>query len=234
MKEFREKYIYYALIVLLTLVGIVFLPLIGLDQNGEINFNFPASAMGWIIWAVSKGAICVVNCLIFHFFTLQGKDNIKDNEDYIKGLKELNKYRDRDETVKSPWELERGAYLKKGGTVLISTAMSLFALPSLVLQFSLINFLSVLFSMIMAVAFGVMQMRDTEDRWTKDLTNYVEYLKQTSMGKEDKSVSINSELVDKIVEGVERCKNVTNVPNSERSDVLSSLDTLSSSIDNGK
>ena len=234
MKEFREKYIYYALIVLLTLVGIVFLPLIGLDQNGEINFNFPASAMGWIIWAVSKGAICVVNCLIFHFFTLQGKDNIKDNEDYIKGLKELNKYRDRDETVKSPWELERGAYLKKGGTVLISTAMSLFALPSLVLQFSLINFLSVLFSMIMAVAFGVMQMRDTEDRWTKDLTNYVEYLKQASMGKEGKSVSTDPELVDKIVEGIERCENVTTVSNSERSNVLGSLDTLSSSIDNGK
>lgn len=234
MKEFREKYIYYALIVLLTLVGIVFLPLIGLDQNGEINFNFPASAMGWIIWAVSKGAICVVNCLIFHFFTLQGKDNIKDNEDYIKGLKELNKYRDKDETIKSPWELERGAYLKKGGTVLISTAMSLFALPSLVLQFSLINFLSVLFSMIMAVAFGVMQMRDTEDRWTKDLTNYVEYLKQTSVEKEDKHVSIDTELVDKIVEGIERCENVATVPSSERSDVLSSLDTLSSSVNNGK
>ena len=234
MKEFREKYIYYALIVLLTLVGIVFLPLVGLDQNGEINFNFPASAMGWIIWAVSKGAICVVNCLIFHFFTLQGKDNIKDNEDYIKGLKELNKYRDKDETVKSPWELERGAYLKKGGTVLISTAMSLFALPSLVLQFSLINFLSVLFSMIMAVAFGVMQMRDTEDRWTKDLTNYVEYLKQTSVGKENKPVSIDSELVDNIVEGIERCENVATVHNSERSNVLSSLDTLSSSVDNRK
>lgn len=234
MKEFREKYIYYALIVLLTLVGIVFLPLIGLDQNGEINLNFPASIMGWIIWAVSKGAICVVNCLIFHFFVLQGKDNIKDNADYIKGLKELNKYRDKDETIKSPWELERGAYLKKGGTVLISTAMSLFALPSLVLQFSLINFLSVLFSMIMAVSFGAMQMRETEDRWTKDLTNYVEYLKQTSMGKEDKPMSINSERVDKIVEGIERCENVTTVPNGERSDVISSLDTLSSSVDNGK
>ena len=234
MKEFREKSIYYALIVLLTLVGIVFLALIGLDQNGQINFNFPASIMGWIIWAVSKGAICVVNCLIFHFFTLQGKDNIKDNEDYIKGLKELNKYRDKDETVKSPWELERGAYLKKGGTVLISTAMSLFALPSLVLQSSLINFLSVLFSMIMAVAFGVMQMRDTEDRWTKDLTNYVEYLKQTSMGKEGKPGSIDTERVDKIVEGIERCENVATVPNSKRSDVISSLDTLSSSIDNGK
>lgn len=178
MKEFREKYIYYALIVLLTLVGIVFLPLVGLDQNGEINFKFPATPMAWVIWVIGKGAICAVNCLIFHFFVLQGKDNVKDDEDYIKGLKELNKYRERDNKVRSPWALERGAYLKKGGTVLLSTALSLCALPSLVLQFSLINFLSVLFSMIMALAFGVMQMRETETRWTDGLSNYVEYLKQ--------------------------------------------------------
>lgn len=47
-QELREKYIYYIVIVVLTLVAIVFLPLVGLDQQGEINFNAPSSAMGWI------------------------------------------------------------------------------------------------------------------------------------------------------------------------------------------
>ena len=197
MQEFREKYIYYAVIVVLTLVAITFLPLIGLDQQGQINFNAPANAMGWVIWGVSKGCICVVNCLIFHFFVLQGKDNIKADSRFIDGLKRLNKYRIKDHKPISPFTLERSAYLKKGGTVLLTTALSLFALPSLVLQFSLVSFLSVLFSMIMAIAFGIMAMRETEKRWTVQLQEYVDYIdsitnSDSSVGMDSKSIRVET------------------------------------------
>ena len=193
MQEFREKYIYYAVIVVLTLVAITFLPLIGLDQQGQINFNAPATVMGWAIWGVSKGCICVVNCLIFHFFVLQGKDNIKDDSRFIDGLKRLNKYRIKDHKPISPFTLERSAYLKKGGTVLLTTALSLFALPSLVLQFSLVSFLSVLFSMIMAIAFGIMAMRETEKRWTVQLQEYVDYI--DSITNSDSGVGMDSKSI---------------------------------------
>ena len=197
MQEFREKYIYYAVIVVLTLVAITFLPLIGLDQQGQINFNAPATVMGWLIWGVSKGCICVVNCLIFHFFVLQGKDNIKDDSRFIDGLKRLNKYRIKDHKPISPFTLERSAYLKKGGTVLLTTALSLFALPSLVLQFSLVSFLSVLFSMIMAIAFGIMAMRETEKRWTVQLQEYVDYIDSITnsnigVGMDSKSIRVET------------------------------------------
>ena len=197
MQEFREKYIYYAVIVVLTLVAITFLPLIGLDQQGQINFNAPANAMGWVIWGVSKGCICVVNCLIFHFFVLQGKDNIKDDSRFIDGLKRLNKYRIKDHKPISPFTLERSAYLKKGGTVLLTTALSLFALPSLVLQFSLVSFLTVLCSMIMAIAFGITAMRETEKRWTVQLQEYVDYIdsitnSDSSVGMDSKSIRVET------------------------------------------
>lgn len=45
-QEIREKYIYYIVIIVLTLVAIIFLPLIGLDQQGQINFNAPDTTMG--------------------------------------------------------------------------------------------------------------------------------------------------------------------------------------------
>ena len=93
-------------------------------------------------------------------------------------MKRLNMYRDKDKAVISPFKLERTAYIKKGGTILLTTALSLFALPSLVLQFSVINFLSVLFSMVMALAFGVMAMRETEKRWTVQLMDYVNYVEE--------------------------------------------------------
>ena len=187
MREFREKYIYYVIICVLTLVAIIFLPLIGLDPEGQINLNTPDTTIGWIIWGISKGCICLINCLIFHLFVRQGKTNIKDDPRYINGLKALNKYKDKIKKVPSPFKLEADAYMKKGGTVLFTTALSLFALPSLVLQFSLINFLSVLFSMIIALAFGVMAMKDTEVRWTEQLEEYVEFLAEQEKDKNEET-----------------------------------------------
>ena len=179
VREIRERYIYYIVIIVLTLVAIIFLPLVGLDEEGEINFNAPDTTMGWIIWGISKGCICLINCLIFHFFVLQGKDNIRDDIRYIDGLKKLNKYKEKHKKIASPFRLERDAYLRKGGIVLLTTALSLLALPSLVLQFNIINFLSVLFSMIIALAFGVMAMKETERRWTEHLQEYIEFLEET-------------------------------------------------------
>ena len=218
-QEFREKYIYYAVIIVLTLVAIIFLPLIGLDQKGQINFNAPSTSIGWLIWGISKGCICVVNCLIFHFFILQGKDNIKDDPRYIEGLKKLNRYKSKDNRPKSPYVLERTAYMKKGGTLLLTTAMSLFALPSLILQFSLVNFLSVLFSMVMAVAFGVMAMRDTEKRWTEQLTNYVEFIEET-MAKDKKPLPMDMDLVERLADS-------NSIPDSVHNDEFGSMGTIS-------
>ena len=220
LQEFREKYIYYAVIVVLTLVAITFLPLIGLDQQGQINFNAPASTMGWVIWGISKGCICAVNCLIFHFFILQGKDNVKDDPRYIEGMTKLNKYHAREYRPVSPFTLERNAYLKKGSTVLLTSALSLFALPSLVLQFSLVSFLSVVFSMVMALAFGVMAMRETEKRWTDQLKEYVTYVEQ------------NKEPVQMAVEPTEGLAHVPDISDSVRSDELRSVGTVSTGSDN--
>jgi len=223
-QEFREKYIYYAVIVVLTLVAITFLPLIGLDQQGQINFNAPASPVGWVIWGISKGCICAVNCLIFHFFILQGKDNVKDDPRFIEGMTKLNKCRVREHRPISPFTLERNAYLKKGGAVLLTTALSLFALPSLVLQFSLMSFLSVLFSMVMAIAFGVMAMRETEKRWTDQLKEYVAYVEE--------NMAENSKPVTMAVEPSKGLAHVPDISDSICDNVIGSMGTISTGSDN--
>ena len=61
------------------------------------------------------------------------------------------------------------------------------ALPSLVLKFNLLTFLSVLFSMAMTLAFGFMQMRETEDRWTYKLKEYVDYLENQEVEDNDRN-----------------------------------------------
>ena len=49
MREFREKYIYYVIICVLTLVAIIFLPLIGLDPEGQINLSSSETTIGCVI-----------------------------------------------------------------------------------------------------------------------------------------------------------------------------------------
>ena len=177
-KEFREHYLYYFLIVFLSLISIIFLPMLGLYQNGQICFNFPKSTIAWVIWGISKICVIIINLLIFHFFVFFCKDNVRNDPLYISGMEKLGKLNHKEYIPLSPMELEKRVYLKKGGTLILTTAMSLFALPSLVLRFDLLSFLSVLFSMAMSLAFGFMQMRETEDRWTNKLKEYVDYIEK--------------------------------------------------------
>lgn len=141
-------------------------------------------------------------------------------------MKKLNLYRDKKQAVISPFRLERTAYMKKGGTILLTTALSLFALPSLVLQFSLINFLSVLFSMIMALAFGVMAMRETEKRWTIQLTEYVEYVEETQK-QNDRVLQVN-------MESVKRLEDADSIHNSVCDNVGGSVSTVFTGDNNGQ
>ena len=90
-KEFREHYLYYFLIIFLSLISIIFLPMLGLDQNGQICFNFPKSTIAWVIWGISKICVIIINLLIFHFFVLQGKDNVRNDPLYISGMEKLGK-----------------------------------------------------------------------------------------------------------------------------------------------
>ena len=187
IKELKENYLYYILIVFLSLIAIIFLPMLGLDQKGNIQFNFPKTKLAWILWGISRACIVIVNLLIFHFFVLQGKDNVKNNSLYIEGMEKLGKLKKKNHIPLSPMALEKRVYLKKGGSVVWSTIMSLMALPSLVLKFNLLTFLSVLFSMAMTLAFGFMQMRETEDRWTNKLKEYVDYLENQEVEENDRN-----------------------------------------------
>lgn len=210
MKNFREHYLYYALIVVLSLISLVFLPMIGLDQDGEVNFNFPKSTMGWVVWGVSKGCVCLINCLLFHFFVRQGHDNIRDDEVYIDCCKREGKLKLEDYTPKHPKRLEGEAYLSKGGTVLLSTALTLLALPSAILQWSLMSFLSTLFSVAMAISFGFMQMRTTEQRWTVDYEKYINYYEAQIQGRTVENNN-NANLID---DGTIACSGGDNGANS--------------------
>ena len=73
--------------------------------------------------------------------------------------------------------------------------------------------------MVMAVAFGVMAMRDTEKRWTEQLTNYVEFIEET-MAKDKKPLPMDMDLVERLADS-------NSIPDSVHNDEFGSMGTIS-------
>ena len=62
-------YLYYALIFVLSLCMLIFLPMLGSTQ--DIGFNLPSTTAGWVVFIVTKTVVAVINTLIFHCFICQ-------------------------------------------------------------------------------------------------------------------------------------------------------------------
>ena len=88
LREWMHRSTYYIVIAVLSILTLCVFPFLGSSISASIQF--PTTKSGWIIWGVTKGAICLINMIIFYSFMKQGKLNIKDNPTYIEALTILN------------------------------------------------------------------------------------------------------------------------------------------------
>lgn len=73
VKKF-EAYKYYAIIAVLSIIVIFFMPFISSEIGMELNL--PDTATGWIIYLITKALVVVINLTIFYSFMEQAKLNI--------------------------------------------------------------------------------------------------------------------------------------------------------------
>lgn len=137
-----------------------------------LAWNIPDTTAGWIVWIVTKLIAAVVNILIFHCFMRQAKVNIKDNENYKKARAILVKQKVKEVLPKSPhrWNVEQ--YGIKGITVFVTSALSTVALTQALLTFDWISMLTYIFTIVMGLIYGILQMKKAEEYWTDE---YLEY-----------------------------------------------------------
>lgn len=137
-----------------------------------LAWNIPNTVVGWIVWVVTKLIVAVINILIFHCFMQQAKVNIKDNDNYKKARDILINQKVKEVLPKSPhrWNIEQ--YGKKGITIFLASALSTVALTQALLAFDWVSMLTYLFTIIMGLIFGVLQMKTAEEYWTNE---YLEY-----------------------------------------------------------
>ena len=170
-----RQYQYYIIIGIVSVVVLFFFPMIG--SSVGLAWTLPTTAAGWIVYTITKLCVAALNLLIFHCFILQAKVNSKDHPNYLEALSILNKLENIDEEVApSPKEYFTTVYGKKGITIFVSTLLAAIGLTQAILVFDFATMLTYLFTILIGIIFGILQMNQTEIYWQEV---YLRYAKQT-------------------------------------------------------
>jgi hypothetical protein len=147
---------------------------------------------------VSKLLVAALNIIIFHCFILQAKVNSKENPNYIAAATILARLeRNKELVARSPSQYFAGVYGKKGTLIFITTILTAVGLTQAVLVFDWISMLTYLFTIIMGVIFGILQMNQTEIYWTEE---YLRYARQVESAIEAENTLVPANCVEMVAE----------------------------------
>lgn len=183
--NFITNYLYYIIIGFVSLVMLIFLPMLGSDVG--VDFNLPTSFAGWCIFILTKLLVAVLNVMIFHCFVKQAQVNIKDNENYKKANDILNKSTNhKDFKPKSPKEYFMIQYGIKASTLFVATILSAFTLTQAILTFDYVSLLTYTLVLVFGIITGIIQMKNTEEYWINDYYKYALMVEKETNYVEDK------------------------------------------------
>lgn len=185
-----KQNIYYIIIAIISFITVAFLPMVG--STVGLQWNLPDTTVGWIVWAVTRLVISIINVLLFYSFMEQAKLNVKDNERYKQANEILLKSKKKEHEPKSPSKWQAEQYGKKATKIFLGSAMSVVAFGQAILSYDWVSMLAYIFTLAMGLIFGVMQMKKAETYWT---TEYYAYAlkKQESELEEKQEECLQSE-----------------------------------------
>lgn len=173
-----KQCIYYFIIGIVSLLALTFLPLIG--STVGMGWNVPSTVVGWVVWCAVKMIVAVINILIFHSFMCQAKLNIKENSHYKEAMMILSRAK-KEHKPRSPKKWNAEQYGRKGVTIFITSALATVALTQAILTFDWVSMLTYLFTILMGIIFGVLQMKHAEEYWTEEFWQYAIIVRDTKM-----------------------------------------------------
>lgn len=180
-------YTYYIIIGIVSLIALVFLPMVG--SSAGLGMNLPDTITGWIVWVATKLIVAALNIIIFYCFMQQAKVNVKDDEHFKKANEILETISEKElRAPRSPQEWTRKQYGTKGLSIFICTILATVSLTQAILMFDYITMLTYLFTIIMGLIFGVIQMKSAELYWT---TEYYQYAVKTQMTASKSPFKVN-------------------------------------------
>lgn len=169
-----RQYLYYILIGVISFLALAFLPMLGSSQ--DISWGLPQTSAAWAVWIMSRVAASVLNVLIYHCFIRQGDLNTRQNEDRQKAEKMLNKLdKNKEKKPIGPAKFLARQYIRKVPMIAASTFLSLLAFGPALLVFDFVVLIAYLFSVIISIVFGILEMKHVEEYYTVGLLEYAEW-----------------------------------------------------------
>ena len=179
----KTIYIYYFLIGIVSFVSLAFLPLVGSEI--DLGWNLPNTTAGWIVWATVRLIISIINVLLFYCFRKQAKINVNENEKYKQAKAILEKVTRRAHMPRSPERYNGEQWGSKGITIFLTSALSTVALTQAALTYDWLSMLTYLFTIIMGLIFGIIQMKNDEGYWTDEYYEYAIMVQRQQYMKEN-------------------------------------------------
>lgn len=176
-------YIYYCVIGVLSLVALVFLPMVGSDVG--MSFTIPNTAAGWVVFIMSKLLVATINILLFHSFVKQARLNVRDNPNYQEAVQILQLISNKTYIPRSLDEFNRKEYGTKGLTVFITSILSAFSLSQALLTYDWMSLLTYIFVITMGVIFGILEMKKYEEYYITEYLDYAKYIQKKITNNDD-------------------------------------------------
>lgn len=175
-KLILNQYIYYVLIGVVSFLCLCSLPFVGSQIAGGLVL--PVDTAGWIVFIVTKVIGAIVNMLIFSLFIQQARLNIRDDPKYLEALEIAGKSKKKEHKPSSPTKFFAWQYGFKGTTVFAMTIMSACAMTQAILMFDWVTLLTYVFTLVMGIVFGVIEMKKVELYWTTEYYDYVKMMEE--------------------------------------------------------
>lgn len=189
-REKAKQNMYYILIGIISFISVAFLPMVG--STVGLGWKLPDTPTGWVVWAISRLIIATINVLIFYSFMEQAKLNVAKDPHYIEATEILLKAKKADHTPRSPKKWQALQYGKRGTKIFISSALSVVALGQAILSFDWVSMLAFIFTIVMGIVFGVLQMKKAEAYWTDEFYRYALMIKEEEAKKPEEIVNDNN------------------------------------------
>ena len=169
-KEALKQYIYYILISILSLLSIIVFPM--LNSTANIVDTFPKDPTGWVMYILIRFLVVVMNILIFANFLQQSKINVKDHPNYIRANEILGRCKSKDYNPRGPKQYLNQVYATKGIMLALMSVVSLFVIGNAIMRYDYMVLIATVFSVIMAVVFGIMSMKRAEIYYIGEYLDY--------------------------------------------------------------
>ena len=179
-KEFDMKdNMNWIMIAVLSVVQVLLSCLSSLD--GQIQFVFPTTVMGWILLFAPKIAISALGYMIWLEFFGKGKQMAQKTKEYKDAKKILMELQGKSEEnilqVVNPKVWETKVKVKKGIKVIITTFLTATLIAALAIAFNWASLIGSVVSLLMSAVWGLNMMTQAEEQWSTGYLNYANWMK---------------------------------------------------------